>query len=90
MEFFYQVFHPFQADVVAYVRKVGFVFVSERSVWVFSSFSFFKQDLSILFKHLGGLPISLKQCNADLFCLQNNNQDEVLTTWVKSGSSAIE
>lgn len=57
---------------------------------MFSSFSFFKQDLLFLFKHLGGLPVSLKQCNADLFCLQNNNQDEVLTTWMKSGSSAIE
>lgn len=45
MEFFYQVSHAFQAHVVAYIRKVGFVFVRERLVWVFSFLKFFKQDL---------------------------------------------
>lgn len=33
MEFFYQVSHPFQADVVANVRKVGFIFVRQRLVY---------------------------------------------------------
>lgn len=68
MEVFYQVSHPFQADVVAYIRKVGFVFVRERLVCVFSFLNFFKQDLLILFRHFRGFHISVKQDSADSFC----------------------
>lgn len=49
MEFLYQVSHPFQADVVAYVRKVGFVFVRERLVYYWSIFFTFLNRISQIF-----------------------------------------